>query len=250
MGPLYRSGEFTLQMTAGPARYRDFKCAGVRFATGAVRLMAMGILRDALPDRTLFDHPEQLSAFQLILHLQSPTLALYLWISGYVDWSIAIGRLLGFQIPDNFNYPWRSLSIGEFWRRWHITLSNWLKDYLFIPLVRHRWHYFWSFTFTFLFCGFWHGLYASYILFGLSQGVGLAVHRWWDQFWRVHRDRRTPLYLALLRVKLVQSPLNMAACWLLTYSYLVLAIDLAADERNTFLLVARRILSLLGLMHS
>lgn len=248
MGPLYRFSEFTQQMAEGPTRYRNLTQAGVRFVTGSIRLIAMLALRANLPDRTLFDHPEQLDAIGLILHLQSPALALYLWISGYVDWSIAVGRLLGFEIPDNFNYPWRSLSIGEFWRRWHITLSNWLKDYLFIPLVRHRWHYFWSFTFTFLFCGFWHGLYVSYILFGLSQGIGLAVHRWWGQLWRGQRDRRTPLYLTLLRLRLVQSPLNQAACWLLTYNYLVLAIDLAADDRHALLLVSRRFLSLFGLI--
>ncbi len=250
MGPLYRFGEFAGQLAEGPARHRNFAQAGIRFATGALRLVAMVGLRKALSDRTLFDHPEQLDAFELILHLQSPVLALYLWISGYVDWSIAVGRLLGFEVPDNFNYPWRSLSIGEFWRRWHITLSNWLKDYLFIPLVRRRWHYFWSFTFTFLFCGFWHGLYASYLLFGLSQGIGLAAHRGWNQLWRSQRDRHTPLYRTLLRLRLVQSPLNTAVCWLLTYNYLVLAIDLAADEQHTFLRVARRILALVGLIHA
>jgi len=248
MGPLYRFGEFARQMTDGPIRHRDFAGAGIRFATGAVRLAAMVALRGALPDDVLYEHPERLGAIELILHLQSPTLALYLWISGYVDWSIAVGRLLGFEVPDNFNYPWRSLNIGEFWRRWHITLSNWLKDYLFIPLVRRRWHYFWAFTLTFLFCGYWHGIRPSYILFGLSQGVGLAVHRRWDQLWRRQRDHHTPLYATLVRLKLAQSPLNVAARWAITYSYLILSIDLAIDERHTFQNVVRRVLSLVGIL--
>jgi D-alanyl-lipoteichoic acid acyltransferase DltB (MBOAT superfamily) len=154
---------------------------------------------------------------------------------------------MGFDIPDNFNYPWRSTSIDEFWRRWHITLSLWLKDYLFIPLVRHRWHYFWSFTLTFLFCGLWHSKAPSFILGGLSQGIALAARRWWDHLWRAQRENRTVLYQALSRVRLVRSPLNTALCWLFTYSFLMISLGMALDDKHTYVWVVLRLLTLVGI---
>ena len=247
MGPIYRYPEFARQMAEGPAAHRSLARAAGRFLTGAIRLVAMAAIVGDNRIDALYSSPGTLSTLQLLFYIQTPVLGLYLWISGYVDWSIAIGRLLGFRIPDNFNYPWRSTSIDEFWRRWHITLSNWLKDYLFIPLVRHRWHYFWSFTLTFLFVGFWHGWCWCYILGGTSQGVALAVRRWWDHLWRGQRERETGLYTALDRLKLVRSGLNTSLCWLLTYSYLMITLGLSLDEKHTYGRVLLRILSAFGI---
>ncbi|HSW45225.1 MAG TPA: MBOAT family O-acyltransferase [Phycisphaerae bacterium] len=247
MGPIYRYGEFARQTAEGPAVHRSLARAAGRFLTGCIRLAAMSVLVADDRIRTLYDAPETLSALELVFYIQIPVLGLYLWISGYVDWSIAIGRLLGFAVPDNFNYPFRSASIDEFWRRWHITLSMWLKDFIFIPLVRHRWHFFWSFTLTFLFCGAWHGKYPCYVLGGLLQGLALAGRRWWDHLWKNQRQRSTPLYRGLERLGLVRTPLNTALCWLTTYTFVMVSLSLGLDARHAFSRVAARILSLLGL---
>jgi len=247
MGPIYRYNQFAGQLADGPTRYRSFSQAGVRFVTGAIRLAVMSIMIDKFRPSQLYENPQTLGGLDLIISLQVPAMAFYLWISGYVDWSICIGRLMGFDIPDNFNYPWRSASIDEFWRRWHITLSLWLKDYLFIPLVRHRWHYFWSFTLTFLFCGLWHSKDLSFILCGLSQGIALSVRRWWDHLWRTQREKHTALYQTLSRARLVHSPLNTTLCWLVNYCFLMISLGLALDEKYTYLRVTLRLLSLVGI---
>jgi len=248
MGPIYRYGQFYRQMAGGPAAYRSFARAAGRFLTGAVRLAAMALLIRKFPQEVLYTSPQALTLGQVILYAHAAIMAFYLWMSGYVDWSIAVGRLMGFDVPDNFNYPWRSASIGEFWRRWHITLSTWLKDYLFVPLVRHRWHYFWSFTVTFLFCGLWHGMYVSYLLWGLSQGIGLAAHRWWSHLWQRQRENQTALYVALKRARLVQSPFNTALCWLVTFEYLIACLNMGLEYQHAGLHIARRILALLGVL--
>jgi len=246
MGPLYRYKAFTQQLHTGPAAYRSFARASGRLVTALLRLGAMSVLIDTFPSKQLYGAPETLAPGQLVLHLYVPTMAIYLWMSAYIDLSLAVGRVLGFDVPDNFHYPWRATSIDDFWRRWHITLGAWLKDFIFIPLVRHRWHFFWSFTLTFLFCGLWHGMYLSYVLWGLSQGIGLGVRRLWGQMWRKQRESSSALYRWLTKLHLVNSPINVALCWLLTSHYQIMTINLALDEQYTWCRLGPRILALLG----
>jgi len=113
--------------------------------------------------------------------------------------------------------------------------------------VRHRWHFFWSFTLTFLFCGLWHGMYVSYILWGLLQGIALGVRRLWGQMWRKQRESKSALYGGLAKLHLVDSPLNVALCWVLTFHYQIMTINLGLDEKYTWRLLGPRLLALIGL---
>ena len=88
--------------------------------------------------------------------------------------------LLGFYLPDNFKSPYISTNIGEFWQRWHITFSQWLRDYIYIPLGgsrRGKWRVSLNLFLTFLFCGLWHGATWGYVLWGALHGIALAVHK-------------------------------------------------------------------------
>ena len=105
---------------------------------------------------------------------------LYFDFSGYVDMAIGLGQMLGLRLPENFNYPYVSRSIGEFWRRWHITLSAWFRDYVFYPLeftrrredrLRQQLHA----LVIFLLTGLWHGLTINFALWGLIHGAAVAV---------------------------------------------------------------------------
>lgn len=104
----------------------------------------------------------------------------YLDFAGYTDMARGAARLLGYELPINFNFPYLSKSIGEFWRRWHITLSNWLRDYLYIPLGGSRSGSFRTYTnlmITMALGGLWHGAGWTYVLWGVYQGTALVIHR-------------------------------------------------------------------------
>jgi len=99
---------------------------------------------------------------------------------GYTDMAIGVGKMLGFDLPENFNYPYISKSITEFWRRWHITLSNWIKDYIFSPLAMQMRYWgkagiFIALMVTFVVCGIWHGPTWNYIIWGAFQGLLLGL---------------------------------------------------------------------------
>ena len=109
------------------------------------------------------------------------TFQIYFDFSGYSDMAIGIGRMIGFKFPENFNSPYISQSISEFWRRWHITLGMWFRDYLYIPLggsrvSTHRRLYF-NLSFVFIVSGLWHGASWNFIFWGAYHGVFLILDR-------------------------------------------------------------------------
>ncbi len=108
------------------------------------------------------------------------TLQIYFDFSGYTDMAIGLGKTFGFEFPENFNYPYLSQSVQEFWRRWHISLSVWFRDYLYIPLGGNRCspakHYR-NLIVVFLLCGLWHGASWNFIIWGLWYGLFLVLER-------------------------------------------------------------------------
>jgi alginate O-acetyltransferase complex protein AlgI len=107
------------------------------------------------------------------------TLQIYFDFSGYSDMAIGLAAMLGIRFPENFNYPYIANSVTEFWQRWHISLSTWLRDYLFFSLgVRGgRWKLYRNTLLVFLICGFWHGAAWHFVLWGLYYGVLLVIER-------------------------------------------------------------------------
>jgi alginate O-acetyltransferase complex protein AlgI len=108
------------------------------------------------------------------------TLQIYFDFSGYTDMAIGMGRMFGFVFPENFNYPYISQSITEFWRRWHITLSSWFRDYLYIPMGGNRvppWRMYFNLMTVFFLCGLWHGATWSFVVWGMFHGSFLIIER-------------------------------------------------------------------------
>jgi D-alanyl-lipoteichoic acid acyltransferase DltB (MBOAT superfamily) len=115
----------------------------------------------------------------------SYTVQLYFDFSGYCDMAIGAALLFNIRLPINFNSPYKAMSIQDFWRRWHITLSTWLRDYVYFPLGGNRlgkWLTYRNLFLTFLIGGIWHGAGWGFVLWGAMHGVGLAVHRIWSGF--------------------------------------------------------------------
>jgi alginate O-acetyltransferase complex protein AlgI len=108
------------------------------------------------------------------------TLQIYFDFSAYSDMAIGLGLLFGFKTPENFNRPYSAISITDFWRRWHITLSQWFRDYLYIPLGGNRYgpvRTYSNLVVVFTLCGLWHGASWNYVIWGLSHGVFMVAER-------------------------------------------------------------------------
>jgi len=107
-------------------------------------------------------------------------LQIYFDFSGYTDMALGLSKMFGFHFPPNFNYPYSALSIQDFWRRWHMTLSRWFRDYLYIPLGGSRkveWRTALNLLIVFFLCGLWHGANITFVVWGLFHGFFLAVER-------------------------------------------------------------------------
>ncbi len=116
------------------------------------------------------------------------TLQIYYDFSGYSDMAIGLGRMLGFSFPQNFRQPYQAHSVTEFWRRWHMTLSRWFRDYLYIPLGGNRKGQlltYMNLLAVFLLCGLWHGAGWTFVVWGLYHGTLLAVERALKQRWGI-----------------------------------------------------------------
>jgi D-alanyl-lipoteichoic acid acyltransferase DltB (MBOAT superfamily) len=106
------------------------------------------------------------------------TLQIYFDFSGYSDMAIGLGKMFGFHFKENFNLPYISESITEFWRRWHISLSSWFRDYVYIPLGGNRKHVYLNLAIVFLLTGIWHGASWHFIIWGVWNGVFILVERY------------------------------------------------------------------------
>lgn len=183
------------QLIAGPiVRYRDIaaQLAG-RVLTregfaGGIRRFIVGLGKKVLIANTVAVPADQI--FALPVHELTPGLAwlgiacytiqIYFDFSGYSDMAIGLGRMLGFRFLENFDYPYISRSIREFWRRWHISLSSWFRDYLFIPLGGSRRspaRVYFNLVTVFFLCGLWHGASWTFVVWGLYHGFFLVVER-------------------------------------------------------------------------
>src|SRR3712207_5829822 len=128
----------------------------------------------------IFDNPTLYSGFENLLGMYGYALQIYCDFSGYSDMAIGIALLLGFKFPMNFNAPYRSHSITDFWRRWHISLSTWIRDYIYISLGGNRKgkvRQYVNLMITMLLGGLWHGASLNFIVWGGMHGLALEIGR-------------------------------------------------------------------------
>ena len=183
-GPIVRARDFIPQIRQNPVTVTRemFGTALCLILTG---LFKKAIISDYISlnfvDR-VFDEPLLYSGFECLMAIYGYALQIYCDFSGYSDMAIGIALLMGFRFPKNFDAPYRSATITEFWRRWHISLSSWLRDYLYISLGGNRKGKFRTYVnlmLTMLLGGLWHGAAMRFVLWGGLHGVALAIHKWW-----------------------------------------------------------------------
>ncbi|WP_028897930.1 MBOAT family protein [Prevotella sp. HUN102] len=128
----------------------------------------------------VFDNPLAYSGFENLMGVLGYTLQIYCDFSGYSDMAIGLAALMGFQLPNNFSFPYQSLNLTEFWHRWHIALSSWFRDYIYIPLGGNRKGNIRTYSNSFLtmtVAGLWHGASGMFVIWGVLHGVGLIIHK-------------------------------------------------------------------------
>lgn len=188
-GPVVRAKDFLPQIKSNPVATRQMISEGIFLVM--VGLLKKVVVADFISDNfvnRIFDNPSLYSGFENLLGCIGFTIQLYCDFSGYSDIAIGIALMMGFRFKDNFNAPFKAQNPSEFWRRWHISLSTWLRDYLYIPMGGSRngklRTYFNNFI-TMVLGGLWHGAGWMYLLWGAYHGLMLAVHKAFKGLWRV-----------------------------------------------------------------
>lgn len=180
-GPIVRASEFIPQLYM---RYhlekREFSHALFLICKGLVKKVIISdFISVNFVDR-VFDAPSVYSGFENLMAIYGYGLQIYCDFSGYTDIAIGIGLILGFRLPFNFYSPYKAAGLSDFWKRWHISLSRWLKDYLYIPLGGNRKGKFRTninLLVTMLLGGLWHGADLRFLIWGLLHGMGLIFER-------------------------------------------------------------------------
>jgi D-alanyl-lipoteichoic acid acyltransferase DltB (MBOAT superfamily) len=193
---------FFPQLIAGPIVRASFIMPQIRQPrslspaqqANGVRLLLRGFVYKAVIADTLaliadpvFAHVDQYNAHALLTATIAFYGQIYFDFAGYSSMAIGTARLFGYRFPPNFNYPYRAASVTEFWRRWHMSLSFWLRDYLYIPLGGNRGGSLFvcrNLMITMLLGGLWHGAAWNYVVWGALHGVGLCANKLWREVWR------------------------------------------------------------------
>ena len=180
-GPVVRAADMLPQIKRRPVATRAMVGAGLfLIICGLIKkVIVADYISGNFVDR-VFDNPALYTGLENLLALYGFTLQLYCDFSGYSDMAIGLALLLGFSFKDNFNAPFKSQSPTEWWRRWHISLSTWLRDYLYIPMGGSRCSVKRSYANQFntmLLGGLWHGASWMYIIWGAWNGILLVVHK-------------------------------------------------------------------------
>jgi alginate O-acetyltransferase complex protein AlgI len=186
LGPIVRAPELLPQLQARPrATTSDVETGLAYILLGAVKKL---VIADQLAAHVglIFDAPSQYDAATLVQGLLGYTVQIYCDFSGYSDMAIGCARIMGVRLPENFLMPYSSVNIAEFWRRWHITLSTWFRDYVFLPLefasrgtrsatIRKSC----NMMATMLLCGLWHGASWNFVFWGGLHGAALSIQQAW-----------------------------------------------------------------------
>jgi alginate O-acetyltransferase complex protein AlgI len=210
-GPIIRASAFLPQMN------RSLRPSWQRTVEGC-QMILLGLTKKLLiaDQMAIFVDPvfasaDDFSPFTVWSAVIAYSLQIYCDFSGYSDMAIGVSKIIGIDLPENFNMPYLAVSPIDFWRRWHITLSHWLRDYLFfsLPIDRAKpWKNYRNVAMTFLLSGLWHGAGWTFVCWGALHGLALAANHWWS----ARGARFTPS----------TSMSGRFCCWLGTYLFVCL----------------------------
>ncbi|QLA20800.1 MBOAT family O-acyltransferase [Desulfolutivibrio sulfoxidireducens] len=191
-GPILRAKQFIPQLHRKKFSAVDVNSGFYLLVSGLFKKLVISSYLSEHIVRQVFAAPEGFSSLAVLVGVVSYSIQIYCDFSGYTDMARGMGRLLGFDLPDNFNSPYASQNLRDFWHRWHITFSTWLRDYLYIPLGgnrKGRFRKYANLVVTMALGGLWHGAAYNFLVWGFIHGFGLvAVHLYIDRKTRTRGD--------------------------------------------------------------
>ncbi len=185
-GPIVHHKEMMPQFANLKNKIKNYRNISIGFFIFSLGLFKKTVIADyfSITATNGFDNATILSFFEAWATSLSYTFQLYFDFSGYTDMAIGIALIFNIKLPINFNSPYKALDIQDFWRRWHITLSRFLRDYIYIPLGGNKKNNFNTYTnlmITFIIGGLWHGAGWTFLFWGFLHGLALSIHRFWKQ---------------------------------------------------------------------
>ncbi|WP_218944302.1 MBOAT family O-acyltransferase [Marinicella rhabdoformis] len=179
-GPIVRFKHIAEQLKSRTVGLPMFVSGVERFVFGLAKKLLIANTLAVVADDILALPQEQISLSLAWIAMTCYALQIYFDFSAYSDMAIGLGRMFGFRFLENFNYPYVAQSIQEFWRRWHMSLSGWFRDYLYIPLGGNRkgsWRTYLNLFLVFFLCGLWHGASWNFVIWGMIHGAFLVIER-------------------------------------------------------------------------
>ena len=179
-GPIVRYAEFGWQFNDRQHGWSIFAEGVEQFIIGLAKKILIADVCAVSVDRMFAIPVTEMSSSVAWTATFLFALQIYFDFSGYTDMALGLGKMFGFRLPENFNYPYSAVSIQDFWRRWHMTLSRWFRDYLYIPLGGNRkgsGRTVANLFIVFFLCGLWHGANMTFVVWGLMHGLFLAIER-------------------------------------------------------------------------
>lgn len=184
-GPIVRASEFLPQLKNTLSITKEqFSFAVYMILKGLFKKLFIGDYMAVNFIDRVFDNPMMYTGTENLVALFAYSLQVYVDFSGYTDIAIGLSQLMGFKLSPNFNSPYKALNVGDFWRRWHISLSGFLRDYLYIPLGGNRKSELrtqFNLIITMLLGGLWHGASWNFVIWGGLNGAGLMVYKFWKK---------------------------------------------------------------------
>lgn len=179
-GPIIRYNDVAKQLTARVFSSVQFAAGIQRFILGLAKKVLLANPLGAVADSVFMTSTSDLSTAGAWIGIAAYTLQIYFDFSGYSDMAIGLAKMFGFEFKENFNYPYMAKSISEFWRRWHISLGAWFRDYVYIPLGGNkvsRWKMYRNLFIVWSLTGFWHGASWTFIAWGIYYGILIALEK-------------------------------------------------------------------------
>ena len=179
-GPIIRYRDIADQLASRTVTLDDFAAGVRRFVIGLAKKVLIANVIAGPADQIFSLPPDQLGPAYAWLGVFCYTLQIYFDFSGYSDMAIGLGRMFGFRFPENFRWPYVADTVQGFWRRWHMSLSTWFRDYLYVPLGGNRVssrRIYVNLVIVFFLCGLWHGASWNFVIWGLFHGVFLMIER-------------------------------------------------------------------------
>lgn len=235
-GPIVRYHDVSQQITCRDHSIKLFASGIHRFIYGLAKKMLIANPLGEVADSIFMLSGNELTVPLAWIGILAYTLQIYFDFSGYSDMAIGIGRMFGFQFQENFNYPYISTSVREFWRRWHISLSTWFRDYVYIPLGGNRVktiRVYINLLVVFILTGFWHGSSWNFLIWGLFHGLFLASER--AGFSKILKKMKKPVqHLYLLIAVVIGWVFFRADSLSLAIDYLSSMVDFSNFQTTVF----------------